>query len=111
MKNKDTRIASDHYPVWGKCKREKLIHDNGIVSGIDLVESCVRILRNYNLKTQVLAASLRNVRQVREAAIVGSDIATIPLFVIQDMLKHHQTFDGMKSFTKDKITEYEELFN
>lgn len=100
---------TDHYPVWGKCNKDKLIHDNGIVSGIDLVESCIRIFKNYNIKTKVLAASLRNTRQVREAAIVGSDIATLPLFVIQDMLKHYQTYDGMKGFTKDKIEEYEEL--
>ncbi len=98
-----------HYPVWGIEKKGKTIHDNGIVSGIDLVESCVHILKQYNLKTEVLAASLRNTRQVREAALVGSDIATLPFTVIQEMLKHPETYKGMKNFTKDKIAEYEKL--
>ena len=97
---------TDHYPVWGETKGKKLLHDNGIVSGIDLVEQCVRVLKHYNLKTEVLAASLRNTRQVREAAMVGSAIATLPLFVIQDMLKHQKTYEGMKGFTKDIVPAY-----
>ena len=98
-----------NYPVLGKNKGKILLHDNGIVSGIDLVEQCVKVLKHYNLKTQVLAASLRNTRQVREAAMVSSDIATLPYSVIQGMLKHEKTYEGMKAFTKDKIEEYEEL--
>ncbi len=100
-----------HFPVWGQTKGTAVLHDNGIVSGIDLVEQSVHILKHYNLKTKVLAASLRNTRQVREAAMVGSDIATLPLSVIQDMLKHDKTYEGMKQFTKDIVPEYEELMN
>ena len=98
-----------HYPVWGQNKGKKLLHDNGIVSGIDLVEQCVRVLKHFNLKTEVLAASLRNTRQVREAAMVGSNIATLPFSVIQDMLKHEKSFQGMKAFTKDIVPAYVKL--
>ena len=98
-----------HYPVWGMQKKDKTLHDNGIVSGIDLVEQCVTILKHYNFKTQVLAASLRNTRQVRESAMVGSDIATLPFTVIKEMLKHQKTYEGMKNFTKDIVPEYVKL--
>jgi transaldolase len=100
---------TDYYPAKGKLKGPKLLQDNGIVSGIDLVSQCVDILRYYNLKSQVLAASLRSPRQVRESALVGADIATVPFNVIKDMLKHQKTYEGMAKFTKDIIPEYEKL--
>ena len=79
------------------------------MSGIDLVEGCVQIMRTYNLKTRVLAASLRNTRQVREAAFVGADLATLPFSVIQEMLKHEKTYEGMQKFTQDIVPEYVKL--
>ncbi len=97
----------EYYPAEGIMKNDKLIDDNGITSGVDLVKKCVQILKPY--KTQVLAASLRNTRQVREAALVGSDIATLPFSVIQDMLKHKKTYEGMDKFTKDIVSDYVEL--
>ncbi|MBU0457800.1 MAG: transaldolase family protein [Nanoarchaeota archaeon] len=95
---------TDYFPMEGISK-----NDNGIVSGIDLVKQCVQILRQYNLKTEVLAASLRNTRQVREAALIRADIATLPFDVIRNMLKHSQTFEGMKKFTADVVEEYKNL--
>jgi len=83
--------------------------DNGIVSGIDLVAKCVNILNYYDFETEVLAASLRNPRQVREAALVGAEIATLPFGVIQDMLKHFKTYEGMAKFTADIVPEYVDL--
>ncbi len=106
---KENRVKfekTDYYPVQGREKKGKIWNDNGINSGIDLVSQCSILLRNYGLKTQVLAASLRNTRQVREAALVGADIATIPLGVIQDMLKHKKTYEGMEKFTKDIVPAY-----
>lgn len=99
----------DYYPMDGTMTDEGDINDNGVVSGIDLVSQCVQILRQYNLKTEVLAASLRNPRQVREAALVGSDISTLPFSVIKDMLKHHKTYEGMDRFTKDIVQDYVRL--
>ena len=101
----------DYFPMDGLEKENKLLEDNGIVSGIDLVQQCVEILQNYDLKTKVLAASLRNTRQVREAALVGSGCATLPFSVIKEMLKHPKTYEGMQKFTADIVDEYVNLTN
>ncbi len=85
--------------------------DNGITSGVDLVRKIVDIFKKYNIKTKVIAASLRNSRQVREVAETGCDIATIPFEVIQEMLKHPKTEEGVKKFCADAVqAKYEELF-
>ena len=93
----------------GLIKDNEAVDDNGVISGIDLVEQCMLILENYNLKTEVIAASLRNSRHVREAAITGAHIATVPFGVIKDMLKHFKTYEGMKNFTNDIVQEYVDL--
>ncbi|MCD6465119.1 transaldolase [Candidatus Bathyarchaeota archaeon] len=84
--------------------------DNGILSGVDLVAKVVKILRNYDFKTQVIASSIRNARQVREVAEVGVDIATLPFKVIEEMVKHYKTLEGMKRFMADVVPQYEEIF-
>lgn len=105
---------SDYYPALGKVVHDdqgksRMLNDNGIVSGIDLVRQCVQILEKQKLQAEVLAASLRNARQVREAALVGAHIATLPLDVVQQLLQHQKTYEGMALFTKDIVPEYEEL--
>lgn len=100
---------SSYYPAAGMAVDGKTLEDNGIVSGVDLVEQCVEIVGNYGFEAEVLAASLRNPRQVREAALVGAHIATLPFSVIEDMLKHHKTYEGMKLFTADIVAEYAEV--
>ena len=100
---------SAYFPSEGMTMDDRLLEDNGIYSGIDMVEQCVQIIEEYGFETEVLAASLRNPRQVRESALAGAHIATLPFGVIQDMLKHHKTFEGMAKFTADIVTEYVEL--
>ena len=100
---------SDYFPAHGWMEKGRLLSDNGVLSGVDLVRQCVQILKNANLSTEVLAASLRNPRQVREAALVGAQIGTIPLAVIRDLLKHPKTYEGMATFTADIVKEYVEL--
>jgi transaldolase len=100
---------SAYYPAAGMAVGGNTLEDNGIVSGVDLVEQCVEIVGIYGFEAEVLAASLRNPRQVREAALVGAHIATLPFSVIQDMLKHHKTCEGMALFTADIVPEYEKL--
>ena len=80
-----------------------------ILSGVELIEQCVQIIEQYGFYTEVLAASLRNPRQVRESALVGAHIATLPFGVIKDMLKHHKTIEGMELFTSDIVQEYVDL--
>jgi len=99
----------DYFPEDGFKKGQKILDDNGIVSGIDLVAACVEIFETYKIKSEVLAASLRNTRQFREAAEAGAHIATVPLSVIKKLLDHPKTMEGMKAFTRDIVPEYANL--
>ena len=93
---------SDYFPAEGRDS----LNDQGIVSGIDLVRQIVEIFKKHNFKAEVLAASMRNSRQVREAALAGADIATLPFEVIKELLSHYKTREGMRNFTDDAIPEY-----
>ena len=85
--------------------------NEGIVSGVELVRKIVNIFREYDIKTKVIAASMRHPRQVREVAEAGVDIATIPFEVLQDMLKHPKTEEGVKKFYADATqAKYGEIF-
>lgn len=95
----------DYFPAGGIGK-----DDNGIVSGIDLVKKIVEIFKNYKIKTEVLAGSIRNERQAREVALAGADIATIPFSVLMKMLQHEKTLEGTIKFSQDTVQEYKNVF-
>lgn len=99
----------DYFPAEGLVQGD-LLDDNGIVSGIELVKQCVDILAKFEFSTEVLAASLRKPRQVREAALVGAHVATLPFEVISKLLVHPKTIEGMQGFTRDVVPEYARLF-
>jgi len=84
--------------------------DNGVYSGVDLVARILRIYRAYGFKTEVIAASIRNPRQVREVAELGVHIATIPFDVLKGMVKHFKTMEGMRGFMSDVVPQYRTLF-
>jgi len=98
-----------YFPREGFKKGKKILEDNGIVSGVDLIAEIVRIFRKSNIKTEVLAASIRNTKQFREVALAGTDIATLPFGVIKKLLEHHKTVEGMKKFTEDIVPEYAKI--
>ena len=83
--------------------------DKGILSGTDLIKKCVEILKVGNIKAEVLAASIRNPRQLRDVAIAGADIATMPFNVLKKSINHYKTIEGMKNFTKDIVPEYAKI--
>jgi transaldolase len=85
-------------------------HDNGVYSGLDLVQRILRIYRAYDCSVKVIAASIRNTRQVRELAELGVHIATIPFSVLKDMIQHPKTLEGLRSFTADVVPAYAQLF-
>ena len=87
-----------------------LANDNGIYSGVDLVRSILQIFSNYGFKTEVIASSMRNARQVREVAELGVHIATIPFYVLKEMLLHHKTIEGINAFVKDVVKPYRKIF-
>ena len=70
-------------------------------NGLILLQDIVDIYRNYEWKTQVLAASIRNPIHVIEAARMGADIATMPLKVIDQLFNHPLTDKGQAQFLAD----------
>lgn len=69
--------------------------------GMELVADIVQIFRNYRFDCEVLAASLRHPLHVVEAAKIGAHIGTMPLGVLQTLLKHPLTDSGLKRFLDD----------
>lgn len=100
---------TDYFPEDGIEKKGKHLNDNGIVSGIDLIEQCVQIFKEHKIKAKVLAASLRNARQVRESALVGADIATMPYGIFKQIFSHSLTESGMVAFMDDTPEEFGKL--
>lgn len=71
-------------------------------NGMDLIADIVQIYSNYPaLKTEVLAASIRNPIHLIEAAKMGADVATIPPSVIKQLYHHPLTDKGLATFLKD----------
>nr|WP_295743454.1 fructose-6-phosphate aldolase [uncultured Acidocella sp.] len=71
-------------------------------NGMELIADIVTIYNNYpNLKTEVLAASIRNPIHLIEAAKMGADVATIPPSVIKQLYAHPLTDKGLSAFLKD----------
>ncbi len=70
-------------------------------NGMDLVRDIVTIYRNYGFKTQVIAASIRHPVHVTEAALAGVHVATVPFDILEKMLKHNLTDEGIHKFLKD----------
>lgn len=69
--------------------------------GMKLIQELVTIYANYDLPTQVLAASIRHPMHVVDCALVGAHAATIPHKVILQLLKHPLTDAGLAQFLAD----------
>lgn len=69
--------------------------------GMQLVQDLMTIFRNYDLPTQVLAASIRNSSHFFQAALLGADAITIPLSVLLELVKHPLTESGLAKFLAD----------
>lgn len=75
--------------------------DDISTDGMQLIEDIVMIYANYGYKTEVLAASIRHPMHVVEAARIGADVVTMPLKVIESLLKHPLTDMGLEKFLND----------
>ena len=70
--------------------------------GMALIEDIVRTYRNYpQFTTKVLVASVRNADHVRQAALVGADVSTIPPTIMDKMVSHDLTDTGLAAFLAD----------
>jgi len=74
--------------------------------GMKLVHDILTIFNNYQIATEIIVASIRHPQHVVEAALMGAHIATIPFRVIEALIKHPLTDDGIKKFLTDweKVT-------
>lgn len=70
-------------------------------SGIDLISEILTIFNNYQFQTEVIAASIRHLDHVKQAAMLGCHIATIPFKVLTQMFSHPLTDKGISLFQKD----------
>ena len=75
--------------------------DDISTDGMQLIEDIVTIYGNYGFQTEVLAASIRHPMHVVEAATIGADVVTMPLSVMEGLLKHPLTDIGLKRFLED----------
>jgi transaldolase len=72
------------------------------LNGMDLIREIRTIYDNYpDLSTDILAASIRTVNHVKEAAMIGADVATIPPSILKALVKHPLTDAGVATFTAD----------
>jgi transaldolase len=71
------------------------------LDGMDLIADIREIYDNYGFETQILAASIRTVNHMTEAAKIGADVATAPPEVIKKMAQHPLTDKGLEGFLKD----------
>ena len=69
--------------------------------GIQLIYDIVDVFTNFDITTEIIAASIRHPMHVVECAKAGADIATIPYKVIMQMIKHPLTDQGIDKFIKD----------
>jgi transaldolase len=71
------------------------------LDGMDLIRDIREIYDNYGFKTEILAASIRTANHMKEAALIGADVATAPPGVIHAMASHVLTDKGLEAFLAD----------
>ncbi|WP_312528399.1 fructose-6-phosphate aldolase [Paracoccus sp. (in: a-proteobacteria)] len=71
------------------------------LDGMQLISDIREIYDNYDYKTQILAASIRSVNHITDAARIGADVITAPPAVIKAMASHVLTDKGLAQFNAD----------
>ncbi len=69
--------------------------------GMQLIKDIVHMYKNYDFKTQVLAASLRHPMHVVQSAMAGAHVGTMPFGVMKQLFNHPLTDSGLKKFLAD----------
>jgi transaldolase len=76
------------------------LDDTGM-NGMDLIGEIRTIYDNYGFATEILAASIRTINHVKEAALIGADVATVPPATLKALVKHPLTDKGLEQFLSD----------
>jgi len=71
------------------------------LDGMELIREVRTIYDNYGFETEILAASIRSVNHVKEAALIGADVITAPAPVLRKLADHPLTENGLAAFLKD----------
>ncbi|MCB1043229.1 MAG: fructose-6-phosphate aldolase [Acidobacteria bacterium] len=69
--------------------------------GSELIRDMTAVFQNYGFDTQILVASVRSPLHVSQAAMWGADVATLPLKVLRQMVRHPLTDVGLARFLED----------
>lgn len=69
--------------------------------GMSVVRDIIQIYRNYSFNTEVIVASIRSPLQVEKAALSGAGGVTIPFNVLEQLIKHPLTDEGIEKFLAD----------
>lgn len=75
--------------------------DDMAINGMDLIGEIRTIYDNYGFQTEILAASIRTVNHVKEAALIGADVSTVPPSTLKALVKHPLTDKGLEAFLSD----------
>ncbi len=75
--------------------------DDMAIDGMELIEEIRTIYDTYQFKTEILAASIRSVGHVKQAALIGADVATVPPGVLRALASHPLTDKGLAAFLAD----------
>ena len=76
------------------------LDDTGI-EGMDLISEIRQIYDNYDFATEILVASVRTINHVKDAALIGADVATVPPATLRALVKHPLTDKGLETFLAD----------
>lgn len=71
------------------------------MNGMELIEDIRIIYDNYDFDTKILAASIRSPLHVRDSALAGADVVTVPPAIIKKLAQHPLTDKGLESFLAD----------
>ncbi|WP_306142496.1 fructose-6-phosphate aldolase [Roseibium sp. MMSF_3412] len=75
--------------------------DDMNIDGLELIREIRVIYDNYGFDTEILAASIRTPNHVKECAIIGADVATVPPATLKTLVKHPLTDKGLDAFLAD----------
>ncbi len=75
--------------------------DDISTNGMELIEEIRTIYDNYEFETKILVASIRHPIHLKQSAIIGADVATIPFSVFNQLVKHPLTDRGLETFLAD----------
>lgn len=70
-------------------------------TGMHLISEIRQVFDNFGYETKILAASIRHTDHVKSSALLGSDVATIPYKVLNQLFDHPLTKSGIDKFMQD----------